>query len=74
MLVAKCSACKNKTTLQACEVCEEAKCVECAQQHLKKHRSELKRQWLAFEIKYQSVKPQIGMRIRRSVIYNEAFV
>jgi hypothetical protein len=33
MLVAKCASCKNKRELQACKVCDEAKCSVCAQEH-----------------------------------------
>ncbi|CAF4316790.1 unnamed protein product [Rotaria sp. Silwood2] len=51
MLIAKYSGCKTKTELQACEVCEEAKCVKCAQQHL----TELKSKWKAIESKVNDI-------------------
>jgi hypothetical protein len=52
MLAAKCSACKTKTELQACEVCEEAKCIKCAQQHL----TEIKTKWMKIETRVNDIK------------------
>ncbi len=34
VFIAKCSKCKIKSELEVCVVCDEAKCKQCAEQHL----------------------------------------
>ena len=68
MLVAKCSSCKNKTQLQACQICEEAKCGTCAQQHLTEYQKELKDKWSALDAKIQSIKDPTGKTVVKTEI------
>jgi hypothetical protein len=74
MLVAKCCSCKNRTILQACEVCEEAKCMTCAQQHLAEYHAVLECKWRTLESRFQSVKEQTGENMILSKFYSYSVI
>lgn len=59
VFIAKCSKCKVKCQLQRCQICEEAKCEQCADQHLK----EAQEKWDIVETNLVTIQTQRSNRI-----------